>query len=258
METRHTTLFLHGGFGWHCAVERVWFGDALPVLWWDQPSVAAEPEPYAALVRNAASGLRAMSASAGAPINLIAHSFGGQLAATLAAEHGELIRSITLLGCPPSPLTAFFHFARQRLNLSPERSELKAALTALEACRDMGSLMTLVQACYPDGALPDSYFGPDAEDVKTRYFDIASRSPGLDVATFMAVMQDFLHPRPPAPANSYAGEVKLLMGLHDPLLSVTEDGDKWLKVFPRAEIQTCQAGHFVQLELPPDIWCAEQ
>lgn len=258
METRYKTLFLHGGFGWHCAAEHVWFGDSLPVLWWDQPSVAEAPEPYAALVKNAVNKIKAMSDTAGCQIDLIAHSFGGQIAATLATEQGELIRSITLLGCPPSPLAAFFNFAQRLLEATPEHPDLKEALSALEKHHDMGNLMALVQLCYPGGALPERYFAPGASDIKARYFDIASRTPALDIATFMAVMQDFLHTRTPAPAESYAGKVHLLMGRHDPLLSVIEDGEKWLKVFPRAKLEMHDAGHFLQLELPPDIWCAGQ
>lgn len=258
METRYKTLFLHGGFGWHCAVERAWFGDSLPVLWWDQPSVAAESKPYAALVKNAANQIKAMSDTAGCQIDLIAHSFGGQIAATLATEQGELIRSITLLGCPPSPLAAFFNFAHGLFEATPEHPGLKETLSALEKHRDMGNLMALVQLCYPGGALPERYFAPAASDIKARYFDIVSRTPALDIATFMTVMQDFLHTRTPAPAESYAGEVRLLMGRHDPLLSVIEDGKKWLKVFPRAKLEMHDAGHFLQLELPPDIWCAGQ
>ena len=48
------TLFLHGGPGLHCAMEREWFGDSLPVSWWDQPAVAGNPAPFHALLSHAA------------------------------------------------------------------------------------------------------------------------------------------------------------------------------------------------------------
>ena len=47
MKNTYKMLFLHGGPGLHAAVERAWFGDSLPVLWWDQPAVAADdPAPF--------------------------------------------------------------------------------------------------------------------------------------------------------------------------------------------------------------------
>lgn len=256
METRYKTLFLHGGPGLHCSVERTWFGNSLPVFWWDQPSVAAEPEPYAALVTNAVNQLKAMSESAGGQIDLIAHSFGGQIAAALAREQGELIRSITLLGCPPSPLLAFLNFARRLLDNPSEHPGLKEKLTAIEEYSDMNRFLALIQACYPSGTLPDSYFGSNSNEVKVRYSDIATRTPPLDIATFMAVMQEFLHTRIPAAADSYTGDVTLLMGRNDPLLRISGDSEKWLKVFPHAKLRTYPAGHFLQYELPPETWCA--
>ena len=195
-----------------------------------------------------------MSDSADGPIDLIAHSFGGQIAAALATEHGELIRSITLLGCPPSPLTAFINFARRLLDNPSEHPGLKAALTAVEEHCDMSRFIALIQACYPDGTLPDSYFGTNSNEIKVRYSDIATHMPPLDIATFMAVMQAFLNPRSLPVTNSYTGAVTLLMGLNDPLLRVHEDSERWLKIFPHAKLRTYQAGHFLQYELPPETW----
>lgn len=42
--TKHETypkLYLHAGPGLTAALERQWFGEALPLQWWDQPAIAA-------------------------------------------------------------------------------------------------------------------------------------------------------------------------------------------------------------------------
>ncbi len=50
-----------GGPGLHAAAGRAWFGDSLPVLWWDQPAVAADdPAPFRTLVDHAARQLHAL------------------------------------------------------------------------------------------------------------------------------------------------------------------------------------------------------
>ena len=193
MKTLPDTLFLHGGPGLHCAVERAWFGDTLPILWWDQPGVAGEPDPFRALVAHAGRQLEAMAESTGGQVNLIAHSFGGQIAAVLAREYPGLIRRITLLGSPPTPLHAFFNFARRLLENGYERPGLKDALAAAKEICDENRFAALIQACYPDSAIPAIYFGAHSAEARDRYFAVAGKTPPIDIATFFAVMREFLH-----------------------------------------------------------------
>lgn len=150
MRKLHTTLFLHGGPGLHSAVEREWFSDTLPILWWDQPAVAGNPAP--------------------------------------------------------------------------------------------------------SGTLPDTYFAPHSAEARDRYFAMAGKTPPLDIASYFAVMQEFLHAPNSTQAAEYGGEVNILMGRDDPLLDLDEDKHKWLAVFPQAEFKLVEAGHFLHLELPPEIW----
>ena len=54
-------LYLHGGPGLNCAVERAWFGDTYPILWWDQPRFPADAEnAYQATLDAAAEKLAAL------------------------------------------------------------------------------------------------------------------------------------------------------------------------------------------------------
>jgi pimeloyl-ACP methyl ester carboxylesterase len=254
MTTTHNTLFIHGGPGLSSAVEREWFGNTLPILWWDQPSVAGIPEPFRALVAHAGHQLETLANTSGSKINLIAHSFGGQIATALAREHPRLIRRITLLGSPPVPLHAFLHFARRLLEAGHERPGLKEALAAVEANCDGDRFIAFIQACYPDGSLPSIYFGPHSAEARDRYFEMAGKMPPIDIATFFAVMNEFLHtPNFTQPAG-FDGEVSIVMGRDDPLLDLDAGKQEWLKVFPQAEVTLADAGHFVHLELPPEAW----
>lgn len=254
MRTLHNTLFLHGGPGLHAAAERAWFGDALPILWWDQPAVADDPTPFRTLIAHAATQLEALADTAGGQIDLIAHSFGGQIAAALAGEHPALIRHITLLGCAPDPIHQFFLLARQLLEAGHEYPGLRDALTAAEENCDESCFFALVQACYPGGALPGIFFAPHSAGVRERYSAVAARTPPVDAATFFAVMQEFIHTPPPAQVTGYGGEVTILMGRHDPVLCVDKDSEKWRGVFPQAKLKVGDAGHIVHLELPPEAW----
>ena len=220
METLHNTLFIHGGPGLHSAVERGWFGDILPILWWDQPSVAGDPTPFRTLVTHASRQLETMAESSGVRSDLIAHSFGGQIATALAREYPDLIRHITLLGCPPDPIRPFVLFARRLLEAGCEHPGLKDALAAAEDKCDENRFIALIQAIYPDGALPDIYFGPNSTGVRDRYFDMASKTPPLDIATFFAVMQEFIYTPNLMQSAEYDGKVEIVMGSHDPLIDL--------------------------------------
>lgn len=254
MEASQNTLFLHGGPGFHSAAERAWFGDTLPILWWDQPAVAGGPTPFRTLVAHAGRQLETLANSSGRQVGLIAHSFGGQIAAALAREYPGLIRRVTLLGCPPDPIRQFFLFSRRLLEAGREYPGLRDALAAAERSCDEGRFFALVQACYPDSALPDIYFGPLSTTVRERYFAMATKTPPVDMATFFAVMQEFLHaPNSTQPAE-YGGDVEIIMGRDDPLLDLDADKQKWLGVFTQAKFRLVDAGHFLHLELPPPAW----
>ena len=252
------TLFLHGGPGLHSAVERAWFGDTLPIVWWDQPAVAGDPTPFRTLVAHAGRQLQIMADSGDGQVDLIAHSFGGQIAAALAREYPALIRRITLLGCPHDRIHVVFLFARRRLEAGCEYPGLRDALAAAEENCDEGRFFALVQACYPDGTLPGIYFGPHSAKVRDRYFTMAGKMPPLDVATYFAVMQEFLHTQNSTQSAEYGGKVSIVMGRDDPLLDLDEDRKKWLGVFPDAEFMVVDAGHFLHLELPPETWFREK
>jgi pimeloyl-ACP methyl ester carboxylesterase len=254
MAGRKNTLFLHGGPGLHSAVERVWFGDALNVEWWDQPSVAADLSPFSALVTHATRRIDALAASGDGQVNVIAHSFGGLIAVELTRKYPELIGSITLLGCPPDPIRQFVLLARRLLEIGADYPGLSDALDAVENNCDTGCFFALVQACYPGGSIPDIFFGPGSADVRARYLSIVAHTPAMDAASFFVVMELLRSSRSSLAEVAYQGEVRIFLGQHDPMLDLDSDHKTWLGVFPQAKISTVNAGHGVHFEVPAEIW----
>jgi len=244
-------LFLHGGPGLSSRIERLWFGQSLPVLWWDQPSAGREPAPFDALVEAATNELRKMARLS--TVHLIAHSFGGQLARALACRHPELIHRITLLGCAPNPVAGLIRLCRRVSELS-EAGSVAAAVSAAENDLNAESFAAMTMATALDPAYPAVYFGPESVAVRDRFIELTKREPILDAETFLGVMNQFLQQPSAEPLPAYAGKVDLLMGRYDPILAPDLDAAAWRRVFPALKMVTVNCGHCVHLETAPDVW----
>jgi pimeloyl-ACP methyl ester carboxylesterase len=108
MANTPTALYLQGGPGLNCAIERVWFGENYPVLWWDQPRFFADAEnAYQLTLDAAAEKLAELHATQRKPIHVIGWSFGARLALDLAHRAPEAIGSLTLLAPSLCLETAF-------------------------------------------------------------------------------------------------------------------------------------------------------
>lgn len=251
-------LFLHGGPGLNTAAERLWFGDTLPIHWWDQPASAeASPTPFSDLVAAALDELESLSEAAGGPVAIVAHSFGGQIAVALARAAPQHIRAMTLLGCPPEPSRPFLHLARRLLAAGYPHPGLEAALAQAQAGLDEARFFALVNACFPGGNFPDLYFGPGSTAARERFLALAPSLPPLDMATFAAVMRDRLQATELPPVTGFTGKVAVVLGRHDPVLSLDEDVPAWRRILPQAEIRVHDVGHITHLELPADLWWDE-
>lgn len=249
-------LFLHGGPGLHAAVERAWFCDSLPVLWWDQPAIAAgDPAPFSTLTGHAARQLQVMSDLNDGPVDLIAHSFGCNLAAALTKEHPDLIHSITLLGCMSlNPFHPFLYLGQKLLDTGYDRTGLLEAIKVAQEVQNEAQFTALIQALFPEPCLPGIYFGPRSAATKDRYQELARTAPPIDMTTFFAIWLDMINTSPLAGRNRFAGKVIALLGEHDPVLRVDESMDNWRKIFPQSQFKIVDAGHILHLELPPETW----
>ncbi|MCL4775555.1 MAG: hypothetical protein KJZ98_16575, partial [Burkholderiaceae bacterium] len=93
-----TSLYLHGGPGLSAVVERAWFGDSLPIDWWDQPLIGPEDgAPLDSLVDAARAKLLQAAERCGTRVTLVSHSVGSVVAAHLLADPRNPIESATLI-----------------------------------------------------------------------------------------------------------------------------------------------------------------
>ena len=253
MDEIKEAFFLHGGPGLNAGIERLWFGRELPMRWWDQPNVAGEADPFDVLVEAAADQLAQIAADQ--PVRLIAHSFGGQIAYALARKQPKLIRRITLLGCAVDPASAIVRLCHRAAAVSGSTA-LTHAISIYEADLNLETFKAMVIAGATDPAYPSVYFGPGSAAARDRYQSLLPQVAPLDVATFLDVINGFLRPPSLDALPAFCGEVDLVMGRHDPVLSLDADVATWRRVFPQARLVTVEAGHFIQLETEPAVWFA--
>ena len=91
-------LYLHGGPGLGPVFERARYPDSPQVHWWHQPlAKPCAPHPFRDLQDAALAELRRCAAELGAPVTLLASSFGAHLAVHLARHAPEAIARIVLL-----------------------------------------------------------------------------------------------------------------------------------------------------------------
>lgn len=248
-------LFLHGGPGLHARVERAWFGDALPIRWWDQPpSMPGDGAPMRALVAAAAGEVRALATAAGAPVSLVAHSFGGQVARDLADTIPDSIDRIVLLGCAFDPASAYLRFGAALMAAGAGTEELARALAAARARLDGDALLAVIAASFGTPAALRHYFAPRAETVAGRYIAELVAGMVIDFDTLAAILRD-RHGHPPAISPSaFAGPVEVVFGDADPVCPPSADLAAWRQVFPQAETRIVASGHMIHVETPPEVW----
>ena len=254
MKSNGFALFLHGGPGLNAGVERRWFGDSLPICWWDQPAVTGgSAAPFAQLLAAATTQLRTMAESSGEPVALIVHSFGGQIAHALVREVPELVKSITLLGCATGSFPPLFRLCRRMTEIQ-NSPVLEAAIADAETRLDQRSFESMILAGAVHPAYPAVYFGPNSTVTSDFFLGIFAKGGLLNLETFLTVMNDLLNAPALTPVNGFDGKVSLVLGRHDPLLDVNEDIAAWRHIFPQLQVRVVNCGHFVHLELPPEIW----
>lgn len=254
MASSKRTLFLHGGPGLSAEIERCWYGEALPICWWDQPLVTTDDaSPFRSLVNAAHQQLQEMAEAAGGPIEVLAHSFAGQIAHALAHEAPQRVKSLTLLDCPVDPFIPLLRLCRCLLASEPN-SPLAVALAKAESHLDAQTFQALTFACAGHPGYPAIYFGRGSAAARERYLALLPQVRFLDVASFLAIMNDLLQAPPLSPLPDYGGPVTLVMGSDDPLLAPELDHVGWQRIFPRLQVREVVSGHFVHLETAPEIW----
>ncbi len=244
-------LFLHWGPGCNAEVERRWFGEQIGIDWWDQPKVSGPPA-FAKLGDAALARLDELYRSAGHPIHLIAHSFGGTLAQHLAEKSPEKIAGITLLSCGVDPWMSYIRFARYLSSYKPELNEASQTATRTRRPED---LWKLIQLSMQVPNLQAHYW--KNEKARSRYLQLSQGVESLDFSVFELTLNEFTGPfaQPKTISLPQGVRVRCFLGSGDPMVDAVEEAKAWERVFPQCEsIIVPQAGHFVQFEADPSQW----
>ena len=248
-----SVLYLHGGPGLGPVFERARYPDAPQVHWWHQP--LAKPcaaRPYLDLQDAALAELRRLAEERGAPLTVMASSFGAHLAVHLARRAPELISNIVLLAPTFNPEQAALRLARHGLALHAQDAnagKLVAALADYEAAPGRARFWDVMGALWQLPNVTSLYFGPNSGD-EPQVFAYLLQQPGVfDGPSSVATSDDFAAGTLEPVRSPYAGPVSVIFGEFDPMVDPAKDGPIWQTVFPQAVVRTLPTGHFPLLEL---------
>ncbi len=245
-------MFLHGGPGFSAELERRQYGERLPVHWWDQPRVAADAaQPFDTLVTAARAELVALSERRGAPIALLASSFGAFLAHELLVAVPQRIESVTFSAGILEMRLPFVRLGR-RLGRQLSNTQLQAASQEAEASTDRQAFWTLFGQIAAVPNLFDHYWGPSSTQQRAVMRTLAAEGPLFDLPTVQAVMNELLSREVWAPIRAGV-PARVLIGRYDPLAEES-DVARWHTLLPAAAVELVDCGHFPHLELVPDTW----
>lgn len=251
-----TALYLHGGPGLNCAVERAWFGDTYPVLWWDQPRFPADAEnAYQATLDAALEKLAELHTRQGKPIQVIGWSFGARLGLDLAHCAPNSVGALTLLAPTLCLETAFGRMADY---LAAKGAGDPAPWSALGRSGyrkgNHEDFMQLGMAILSTPDLLSLYWAPTSAALFERHGAEAARTEWFDLPTFTALSREIIK-RPVNPLTAdRACKIRIIAGRHDPYFDPETDLNHWKNLFPEASIQIVDSGHMLPFECPATEW----
>lgn len=246
-----TALYLQGGPGLNCAVERTWFDESYPVLWWDQPRFPAETEyAYQATLDGATDKLAELHAQQGKPIQVIGWSFGARLALDLAHRAPEAIGTLTLLSPTFCLETAF---ARLHTYLACKgNADLPQPPSA--STGNHGNLMQRVMAILTIPDVFSHYWAPSSRPQFERHSSEAARTDWFDLPTFTAISRELIQRPVVALPAGQCDKIRILAGQHDPYFAPDTDIEFWKSLLPGVSIRIVDSSHMLPFEIPTTEW----
>lgn len=240
-------LFLQGGPGLSCGAERERHGDGGPVWWWEQPRAApGAPHAYIDMAETALAELRRRVEVAGAPVTLLASSFGAHYAVHLARKAPASVERIVLLAPTWDPQRAIVRVARHIAATRPAPS-LEAALADYTDVPGRDRFWQVFAALAQVPRFWEAYFTPQAQAAQ-RFGELMAVPGTFDAATAVAVLDDHADSGAVSAPCGYTGPVSLVFGAGDPLLDPVQGAADWRAVFPQASVRILPVGHFPLLE----------
>jgi pimeloyl-ACP methyl ester carboxylesterase len=244
-------LFLHCGPGLSAELERRRFGSTLPVHWWDQPRVAADsPEPYEKLLVAAQSELDRMYRHHGAPIPILASSFGARLAFSLMERVPHQIGAVSFQGGTLDLGRAFVRLGHCVAKRNGDNA-LQAITDSTE--REPDGVWDLIGALFAVPNLLEFYWSPAAQSQYAAMSALAGEGRLMDATTFQVVAREVLVRRAPVGLKGWHSPVQVWIGKHDPFMR-SSDVKEWQTVLPGAEARIVDAGHFPYMEMEAESW----
>ncbi|MQA38973.1 alpha/beta fold hydrolase [Rugamonas aquatica] len=245
-------FYLHGGPGLSVAIESTRFPLAEQVQWWQQPSAAScAQRPYLDLLEAALAEFRRSAQAHGAPLTLMASSFGAHLATYIANHAPEAVARVVLLAPTYNPEQAALRLARHALAVNAGHADVpkvQAALAAYDAAPGRAKFWEVfgVLQLLPD--VPSLYFGPNAGDAPGHFLGVLHQPGAFDGPSSVAISDDFAASFQAPGRSAFNGPVSIVFGRHDPMIDAEHDGALWRAVFPQAVFRTVDSGHFPLLE----------
>ncbi len=246
-----STLFLHMGPGLNAGIERKLFSHKNPeVDYWDQPAVRG-PHAYSDLLAETLRRVESLYASGSSPINLVAHSFGGILAAEVLRKIPEKVSSLTLLSTGHDLVKSFYLLLSRLASDSATPADLRKKMeTHLRENPEptLDPFWSTIGMIVEDPNFMRLYWPTDSHFTEHR--KLAEKFPPLDFLTFEATLNSYLRIPSEIPKRiSWDGPVTLILGDRDPLLTVGETTRYWRTLFPSLLSKVRPgSGHFVHLE----------
>lgn len=248
-------LYLHGGPGMSADLESEWFGDAFPVLWWNQPRFAvATPNAFSPLVNAAESQLVKMANATGGQVGVISSSFGARIAIELAYRQSNHLHSLTLLAPTLRIEEGLMRLASYLLSKEQGGALLLSTYSEAIANRSHDAFLHVVTALFSMPDLLSHYWAEGTEALQRRHSQMLEKvSAWFDMDTFIAISRDLFEL--PLPANPVSGlPIVIFAGKNDPMFAESEDRTRWEILFPHATVSVVDAGHMVPFECPIRQW----
>jgi pimeloyl-ACP methyl ester carboxylesterase len=241
-------LFLHYGPGGNSYAEKEILGIFTDnINFWDQPKVKNSSTPYQSLVAECEKQIIKMND----PCNLIAHSFGCDLAASLLIKNPKLIGKVILI----SPLRHFpicFKNLGNKLHAAQADTALNSALTSISPYSkkmEAPAFWNLVSNIVTHPAYFTSFW--KSQETMQKFIALATLAPANDSEEFQIVLQDYIFTNPQDNfSNLKNSNIHVIISTDDPYYT-EDDFQYWLKVIGTENVTLLKnVGHFPHLEDP--------
>ncbi len=237
-------LFFHYGPGGNCDIEKRWLSHKYPnIEFWDQPKSSS----YDQLKMACATKLQ--NTFGKNPVNIIAHSFGCNIAIDILNEQKYTVENLILLSPVSNLFEAFKNISSRILEKSDLdiqlRNEISIALSLFTSNPSIDLFWSLIEKLIRYPNMLDLYFAQTA--IGNRYKDEMTKSTPFDFEMWQTVLSDYLSEtrKNSSVASNFT---RILIGKFDPYIQLDNEMIYWQKIFPNVLVEPVETGHYPHLE----------